>query len=148
MATDQMSASEPLLKYAELLLRKGMREEAAAQLQELLRRDPGCARAHYTLAVARMAEGCPEQAADHFRSALELNPGEIKSLNGLGVALEQLGRIEEAALCYRAAVRGEPCYQDAQINLALLLKNHGCLCDAERQLERFMREVVPAVGPS
>ncbi|HEY5512095.1 MAG TPA: tetratricopeptide repeat protein, partial [Geomonas sp.] len=57
---DDPSGVESLLKYAGILLRKGMPEEARAQLQEALRRDPECAQAHYRLAVVRAAEGCPE----------------------------------------------------------------------------------------
>jgi predicted O-linked N-acetylglucosamine transferase (SPINDLY family) len=136
---DAASVTGSLLKYAGILLQKGMPEEARAQLQEALRRDPECSQAHYRLAVVRAAEGCPEDAARHFQEALGILPGEVKSLNGLGVVLEQRGRPEEAASCYREAVRIDPCYQDAQINLALLLKNHGRLCEAERQLEEALR---------
>jgi protein O-GlcNAc transferase len=139
VARDEAGGVESLLKYAEILLRKGMLEEARAQLQDVLRRDPACAKAHYTLAVVRAAEGSPEDAAGHFQEALRFLPGEVKTLNGLGVVLERLGRTEEAALCYGEAVRIDPCYQDAQINLALLLKNHGWLCEAERHLEEAIR---------
>ena len=135
MAGEESSGSVSLLKYADLLLKKGMQEEAATQLEEILRRDPGCAEAHYTLAVVRVTEGFLEQAAGHFQDALAIRPDEVKTWNGLGVALQRLGRSDKAASCYREAVRINPCYQDAQINLALLLKEHSRLCDAERNLE-------------
>ena len=135
MTRDAAKGAESLLKYAELLLTKGMQEEAGAQLREVLRRDSGCVTAHYALAVVRAAQGFPEEAVGHFQEALALRPGEVKSINGLGVVLQRLGRIDEAASCYREAARLDPYYQDAQVNLALVLKDHGRLCAAQRQLE-------------
>ena len=134
MADDGGNGTESLLKYAELLLRKGLQQEACTQLREVLRRDPSCASAHYALAVVRAGEGSPKEAAEHFQESLALKPGEVKALNGLGVVLQRLGRFEEAGSCYQEAVRIDPRYQDAQVNLALLLKDHGRLCAAERQL--------------
>ena len=124
-------ASETQLRYAELLLRKGMQEEARAQLQDLVLKDPDCARACYLLAVVRAGEGSPQEAVGLFQDALRLAPGEVRALNGLGVALQQVGSADEAASCYAEAIRIEPRYQDARINLALLLKDHGRLGDAE-----------------
>jgi protein O-GlcNAc transferase len=139
VADGASSWTQSQLKFTELLLKKGMQQEARAQLQELLLTDPGCARAHYLLAVVCVSEGCPQDAAQHFQEALGIVPGEVKALNGLGVALQQLGRFEEAASCYREAVRIDPRYQDARINLALLLKDHGRPCDAERELAEALR---------
>ena len=145
MTRNEGNGTKSLLKYAELLLKKGMQEEAGLQLQEVLRRDPECARAHYLLAVVRMAEGSPEQAASHFQDALALQPGEVRTLNGLGVVLQRLGQVEKAGACYREAVRIDPFYLDAQINLAILLKDHGRLCAAERHLEAALTHLPDTV---
>jgi protein O-GlcNAc transferase len=145
VTTDEGKGTESLLKYADLLLKKGMQEEAGLQLQEVLRRDPECARAHYLLAVVRMAEGSLDQAASHFQDALAVHPGEVKTLNGLGVVLQRMGQIEPAGACYREAVRIDPCYLDAQINLAILLKDHGRLCAAERLLKTALTHLPDAV---
>ena len=141
MPETEAQGTEALLKFAGLLLRKGMPEEAANHLQELLRRDPGCAEAHYLLAVVRSATGTTEEAARHFQEALKLQPRDAKSWNGLGVVLQQSGRGEDAALCYRNAVEVDARYLDAHINLVLLLKDHGMLCDAERQLREALRQL-------
>jgi protein O-GlcNAc transferase len=145
VAENEPSGAEALLKYAELLLRKGMLEEAGIQLQEVLRRDPGCAKAHYTLAVVRASEGSPGLSAGHFQDALAAAPGDVKALNGLGVVLQQLERFEDAASCYLEAVRIDPSYQDAQVNLALLLKDHCRLCAAERHLLQALIHLPNAV---
>ena len=138
MAAHEAQRVDPLLKYAELLLKKGMQEEAGAQLEELLRRNPSCAEAHYTLAVVRTTEGRSEEAASHFHEVIRANPGDVKALNGLGVVLQQLRHNEDAAACYREAIRLSPGYLDARINLALLYENHGRLREAERELEQAL----------
>jgi protein O-GlcNAc transferase len=145
VAENEANGAEALLKYSELLLRKGMLEEAGNQLQEVLRRDPGCAKAHFTLAVVRASEGSPELSAGHFQDALAVAPGDVKALNGLGVVLQQLKRFEDAASCYLEAVRIDPHYQDAQVNLALLLKDHCRLCAAERHLLQALIHLPDAV---
>lgn len=139
MAFHPSSETAARLKYAELLLRKGMQEEARVQLQELLRDDPQCAKGFYTLAAVRASEGFPQEAVELFHEALRLEPGDVRALNGLGVALQRLGRMEEAARCYREATLVDPRYQDARINLAALFKDHGMLCEAERELEETLR---------
>jgi len=139
VASNEGSGTESLLKYSELLLRKGMQDEAASQLQEVLRRDPGCFEAHYALAGLRAGEGELHQSARHFQDALAVQPGEVKSINGLGIVLQRLNRPEEAAACYQEAIRIDPYYQDAPVNLALLLKDHVRLCAAQGYLEGALR---------
>jgi len=139
VASDESSGTESLLKYIELLLGKGMQEEAGIQLQEVLRRDPGCFRAHNALALLRANQGHLEQAARHFQDALALQPDEVKLINGLGVVLQRLGRPEQAAACYQESIRIDPYYQEAPVNLALLLKDHIRLCAAQRYLEGALR---------
>ena len=139
MAHQASAETQARLKYAELLLKKGMPEEACHQLRELVRDEPECARARYTLAVLRASEGCAQEAAELFQQALRLAPEDVRALNGLGVAFQQSGRAEEAAACYREALRIHPRYQDARINLAIILKEHGRLCAAERELGEGIR---------
>ena len=139
MAYQAAAEIQARLKYAELLLRKGMQEEACAQLRELVRDEPQFPRGWYTLAVLRAAQGFAEEAVELFQQALGLAPDDVKAWNGLGVALQQLGRSEEAAGCYREALLLDPRYQDARINFALILQDHGRLCAAERELAEGLR---------
>ncbi|GFO53241.1 hypothetical protein GMSM_02480 [Geomonas sp. Red276] len=133
------NASLALLKYADLLLRKGMQEEALLQLEGLLANDPACGRAHYLLAVIRASLDEPEEAIHHFRQALAVTPQDTRALNGLGVALQQSGRAEEALPFFEEAIRLDGGYQDARINLASLLKAHGMLGEAEAILAEGVR---------
>jgi len=136
MTSPESPESQSALKYAELLLKKGMQDEARALLETLARQDPSCARARYLLAVLRASQGEPREAAELFKEALSLSAGDVRALNGLGVALQQLKRPEEAASCYLEALRIDPRYLGARINLALLFKEHGMLSDAERELDK------------
>nr|WP_284694531.1 tetratricopeptide repeat protein [Geomonas sp. Red32] len=127
------------MKYAGLLLKKGMQEDALLQLEGLLANAPACGRAHYLLAVIRASLDEPEQAILHFRQALAVTPEDTRALNGLGVALQQAGRAGEALPCFEEAIRLEAGYQDARINLASLLKDHGMLGEAETILADGVR---------
>ena len=98
MSGSEAKGTGSLLKYAELLLRKGMHEEACLQLQELLRLDPDCGEAHYTLAVVSASEGLPEKAAEHFGEALRITPGDARALNGLGVVSYPADQVEDLSI--------------------------------------------------
>lgn len=145
MTCDEAKSATSLIKYGEILLRKGMLEEARGALKEAIRREAGSGPAHYTLAVVHALEGCPEEAAGEFRLALEIHPNEVRSLVGLGAVLERLGSPDEAAACYLEGVRADPLNQDAQVNLALLLQGHGRFTLAQRHLEEALRVQPDAV---
>ncbi|QWV93634.1 tetratricopeptide repeat protein [Geomonas oryzisoli] len=131
MASEQSAPSQAQLKYVELLLRKGMQEEARARLEELVRQEPGCAGACYLLAVLKGEDGLPREAAELLARTLALEPENTKALNALGGALRQLGELERAAAAFAAALRVDPSFSEARINLALLLKEALRLSEAE-----------------
>ena len=139
MANQATAEMQARLKYADLLLRKGMQEEAVVQLKALVRDEPGYGKALYTLAVLLAAEGKPVEAVELLRQALKLLPDDVRVLNALGVALQQQGRDDEAARCYRRALELDPCHEEARVNLAGLLKEHAMLCAAERELVEGLR---------
>ena len=134
MACRETIDSQARLRYADILLRKGMQDEAREVLRQTAREEPSCAGALYLLAVLRGGDGCPGEAADLLQQVLLLDPGDAKSLNALGVALQELGRAEEACTRYREALAREPRSEQARVNLALLLKREGRLSDSERVL--------------
>lgn len=131
---DQGKEVRAQLRYAELLLRKGMEGEARAALGELSRREPPSAKACYLLAVLTAHDGLHEEAARLLIHALGVEPGNTRALNALGTAMAELGQPERALACYAEALRLEPGFEDARVNLALLLKSLGRLSDAERLL--------------
>ncbi|WP_246044568.1 O-linked N-acetylglucosamine transferase, SPINDLY family protein [Geomonas ferrireducens] len=127
-------ADEPGLRYVELLLKKGMREEACDRLRGLARQENTAA--GYLLAVLRGDDGFPEEAVGLLLRVLSLEPEHVKALNALGTALRQLRQEEQAEECYRNALGLDPSFQQARINLALLLKEGGRLTEAEEELDR------------
>ena len=131
MDLDRSAQRQAQLKYVELLLRKGMQEEARAQLRELVRQEPPSAAACYLLAVLRGEDGSPEEAAELLARTLSLEPENVKALNALGAALQQLEQPEQALACYREALRIKPGFLEARINLALLLKEALRFSEAE-----------------
>uniref|UniRef100_C6E7I2 protein O-GlcNAc transferase n=1 Tax=Geobacter sp. (strain M21) TaxID=443144 RepID=C6E7I2_GEOSM len=136
MGYQESAESQARLKYVDLLLKKGMQEEARTQLQQLVQEDPGCARGWYLLAVLVGEQGHPDQAAKLLRQALRAEPENVKALNALGVALQQMGERDQAAACYGEALRIDPRFQEARVNLALFLKVGMRLAEAEALLSR------------
>jgi len=138
MACRETIESQARLRYADILLRKGMQEEAREVLRQTVREEPSCTGALYLLAVLRGEDGFPGEAADLLQQALILDPGDARYLSALGVALQELGRPEEALTRYREALAREPRFEQARVNLALLLKREGRLSDSERVLAEGM----------
>ncbi|QXE86206.1 tetratricopeptide repeat protein [Geomonas nitrogeniifigens] len=122
MNPEQAAQSQAQLKYVELLLRKGMQEEARARLEELVRQEPPCTGAFYLLAVLKGEDGLPQEAAELLARTLALEPENTRVLNALGGALRQQGELEQAAAAFAEALRIDPRFSEARINLALLLK--------------------------
>ncbi|GFO65342.1 tetratricopeptide repeat protein [Geomonas paludis] len=134
MTTQDSAQGQAQLKYVELLLRKGMQEEARARLEELVRQEPPLPTACYLLAVLKGEDGQAQEAADLLARTLSLEPGNTKALNALGGALSQLGQLERAAAAFTEALRIDPGFGEARINLALLLKQALRFTEAEALL--------------
>ncbi|MBJ6801186.1 O-linked N-acetylglucosamine transferase, SPINDLY family protein [Geomonas propionica] len=134
MNAEHPAQGQAQLKYLELLLRKGMQEEARARLEELVRQEPPVAAACYLLAVLKGEDGEAREAADLLLKTLALEPENPKALNALGAALRQMGQLERAAAAFAEALRIEPGFGEARINLALLLKEALRFTEAEELL--------------
>ncbi|MBJ6751684.1 O-linked N-acetylglucosamine transferase, SPINDLY family protein [Geomonas anaerohicana] len=139
MTAEHSPQGQAQLKYVELLLRKGMQEEARARLDELVRQEPPVAAACYLLAVLKGEDGQAQEAADLLARTLGLEPENTKALNALGGALRQLGQLERAAAAFAEALRIEPGFGEARINLALLLKEALRFTEAEALLREGVR---------
>ncbi|WP_224983689.1 O-linked N-acetylglucosamine transferase, SPINDLY family protein [Geomonas agri] len=134
MSAEHSSQGQAQLKYVELLLRKGMQEEARARLEELVRQEPPVAAACYLLAVLKGEDGEAREAVDLLLKTLSLEPENTKALNALGAALRQMGQLEQAAAAFAETLRIEPGFGEARINLALLLKEALRFTEAEELL--------------
>ncbi|HYM33213.1 MAG TPA: tetratricopeptide repeat protein [Candidatus Cybelea sp.] len=114
-----MTASAPeMMNEAIRLHRAGRFDEAAARLDDILRAEPGNARAWLMLGVARMRLGDHAAAAEALGEFVRLDPNVPEAHNNLGVALRKLDRVEQAIASYRRAIELRPAYAEAHYNLA------------------------------
>jgi len=117
----------------------GKPQEAFADYRKALALDPGCASAHFNLAVASLQAGELGDAETHYRKALPGRPT-AETHNGLGFVLEKQGRAEEAVAEFRRAIELDPRFTPAYNNLAGALAKQGKLADAETWYRRSLAE--------
>ena len=108
-------------KLLGLLARMGRLDEAVAEYEARLLRDPDDALAHYLLARAHSRERRWEGAAAHFSRVLALKATFPEVLVNRGAAYQALGRWAEAVADYSRAIERNPNDADTHNNLAWLL---------------------------
>jgi tetratricopeptide (TPR) repeat protein len=106
-----VEAGEPssnLLSNLGRLLARQSDPEGIALLEQVLRRQPHSAEAHFHLAVALLEQGTGEEnwddtrAREIFLKVVALNPKHCSAYHNLGALAERQGLLEEAIQCYRA----------------------------------------------
>ncbi len=95
-------------KLLGFLARTGRLDEAVADYEARLRRNPDDALAHYLLALAHFRERRWEGAAAHFSRVLALKATFPEVLDKRGAAYRELGRWAEAVARYRKAIEIDP----------------------------------------
>jgi Flp pilus assembly protein TadD len=111
---------EAALRLSNHLSLRGRRAEAAAVLEDLVRRHPDLAAGHVNLAILLSAEGRTADAERHHREAIRLEPSSSDAHFNYGVTLEFAGRMQEARSEYLAAVRLDPGHGKAKVRLGNL----------------------------
>ena len=82
---------------------------AGAQFEEVIRRDPTQARAHFSLGVLlNERRQVPDQAVERFSSALQHEPGYVPARVQLAGTLARAGRPGEAVAEYSRALEARP----------------------------------------
>jgi Flp pilus assembly protein TadD len=99
--------SSPLAE-AEKLLAQQKYPAAAAALAEILKSDPGNARAHGNLALALLGQGKTREAVDEGRLAAAFGPDLPEARYIYGMTLQAAGRHREAARELERAVAARP----------------------------------------
>jgi tetratricopeptide (TPR) repeat protein len=136
-------AADLRMSYARLLLESNQRDHAHAQLETLLKENPGNRNARYALGVMALDDQQLDRAEQLFKPLL-------KGSNGLD-ALYQMGRVEEARKNYTAALAD---YQgvtsgasaiDAAVRSAYVLAQLGRYDEAQ-ELMQSLREQVPQLS--
>jgi len=122
-----------------IMARVGKTAEALTAYRKALELDPGCASAHFNLAVSSVQVGDLEGAESHYRQALQAKPN-AETHNGLGFVLSRSGRSEQAAEEFRKAIQLDPKYTPAYNNLAAALQAQGKLDDAVAYYQRSLAQ--------
>jgi pentatricopeptide repeat protein len=121
------------------MARLGKSDEAQAYYRKALALDPGCASAHFNLAITFAQAGAFGEAESHFRQALPGKPS-AETHNGLGFVLVRQGREDEAVTEFRKAIAADPHFVPAYNNLAEALVKRGKLEEAEHYYRLSLAE--------
>lgn len=112
--------NDPALRssLAAFLFKRGKADDAIAEWQELVARDPQNADAHYNLGLAFFSKGDIEKAEAELRAALAVTDNHAPAHSDLGVVLEAKGETDEAMASWERALAIDPTYTPAHANLA------------------------------
>ena len=95
-------------------------EEAIAQWEEIVRKDPNLAEIHYNLGSAYMNQGKTESAIEAFKRALSVDPTLTEAYNKLGVICYKQGNARLAFACWKQALMINPDCDEARRNIGLI----------------------------
>jgi len=137
IAKDALSASARY-QLADLLMQQGKKEEAAEVLREILRNEPGDARALSLLGKMNMAAD-PESSIPYLEEALRVAPEDPTKMTALGVAYIRAHRIADAESLLRKATGLDPSNPEIRNNLAILLIQQKKYDEAVEQLETVLQ---------
>lgn len=107
---------------------------AIADLERVLRLDPGAAGVHYNLGVLCATSGRDEDAVRHYSHAAALNPTDPDVFNNLGFVHLRRRAWGDAERSLRRALELQPSHALAHFNLARVLAASGRPADAARHL--------------
>lgn len=126
-ARNEFDRAQLQLRLVDLLVAKGLKQEAIAELQSFSREDRFNPQGFYNLANAQARLGDSEGAVNTYRKSIEQRKGRYsKALNNLGVILLRLGRWDEAYDAFMGALRVESFrYPEASYNLGRLYALRG-----------------------
>jgi tetratricopeptide (TPR) repeat protein len=106
---------------AKALLVFGLRTQANAVFQEILRIHPVDVLALNSLAYDELNRRHLPQALDFFQRALALTPTHASAHFNVGFVCEELGRTQEAELAFKAAIQIDEKFDRAWYGLGLVL---------------------------
>jgi tetratricopeptide (TPR) repeat protein len=124
------------LGLGELRLAADRPQEATAEFELALRRQPLLLAAHMGLGNALAMMGRNEAALARYEQTLALRPRLPEAQFAAGFALARMGRAKEAEIRYRRALALRPDFAAAWVNLGSLLREQGREVFAETALRR------------
>jgi tetratricopeptide (TPR) repeat protein len=137
----EVAPDNPLLRHrlGTALFMAGDVEDAERQFADTLRRSPGYAPAHYSLAVLFESRGRDAEAVDRYAAAVKYQPTYVQARLRLAGALRRSGRANEALEQYKEILRLDPRLADAPIEMAITLVRLKRYAEARERLMAGMQ---------
>ena len=137
---DQLHREQPddarvLVLRATIYRERDLLGEAAVDLNEAIRLDPGLAAARAALGILCDMQRRPVDAEEQHRQAVKIEPKNPVYLNNLGFSLFLHGKIKEAISFYEQAARLSPTAKRTRTNLGFAYAARGDLHRAAREFE-------------
>ena len=102
-----------------ILLDKGLFDEAEAQFKQALKLKPTYAIAYNNLGNVYFRKGIFEPAMEFYKKAISLDPNYPETYNNLGNIYDNLGARNQAIDAYKVALRIRPQFAEAHNNLGI-----------------------------
>lgn len=118
----QPNSVEIIVLLAGEMLKQKNFNAAITYYAEALKLAPDNLVAHHNLGVAFFNLGQVDRAIQHYIKAIKINPSFADGYFNLGGALYAKGNIDGAVLCFKQALEIKPDFEEAQRELAKLLK--------------------------
>jgi tetratricopeptide (TPR) repeat protein len=126
-------------KLATGLFLAGDTTASVQQLQEVLRRSPTFASAHYSLGVLLLSSGHPDLAIERFAAAVRYDPSYVQARLQLANTLRQRGQLARALDEYAAVMMRDPRVPEARFGQAITLADLRRDEDARDRLDEGLR---------
>ena len=131
----------------DVLVRRGMPEQAKAHFARAIQYQPGCASAHVNLGRLLRKQGKPKEGIEHFKKAVEIDPKLAGAHDNWGNALAELGQFDRAIEHYKRAIEIDPEHASAHNNLGAALGQVGERREAIKCYRKAI-EIDPAFAPA
>lgn len=128
--------------YAVALYRKQELEEALAQIDQLINRDPDNQNYLVLKAAIYARKGDNEAALEIYKTILDKQPGQGKVQLSYGHTLKTVGRIDDAIKAYRRCIEVSPNIGETYWSLA----NLKTFKFTDEDLENMLAQVIPKGG--
>jgi tetratricopeptide (TPR) repeat protein len=121
------------------LFQRGSLDEAEAQLEVAIRRNPRSAEAHNNLGLVYLRQDRLEKARLHLQAAAGFKPDSPEVWANLGKVLARQGDTARARIAYQRALSLRPGYLDAASGMGALLAQSGNLDEAREAMQGVLK---------
>ena len=112
---------------------------AVEQFEEVTRRWPKFAKAHYSLGLILASSGRNREAIDHFAAAVKSDPAYSEARLQLAEGLRASGRLQESLSQYEETIRLNPRLADARLGYGTALAGLKRIDEARQQFAEGAR---------